>query len=292
MRRGDARSPTGSGLRSARLTVGEANPVTIAVGVATHPADARDKNALIAGADTALYYGKQSGGESSRPVREVPREMRDLRTTLDRLARAALHRPADAAAVEHARRAGRTAGLGIDDEASGALRDAVLGVARTLDEQDAASRAHADRVGRLAHAVAEQLGCPSHEADTVELAARLHGLEEDPSRAARRDPVPAWRKRDPSAERRLTGGSRRRGRGPISLGAEIVAAANMFDALSGGRSASRRSTDDALAELPTRTPSVRREVLDAVARVVARPAVRPITRGRRRADREAERGAA
>jgi diguanylate cyclase (GGDEF)-like protein/excisionase family DNA binding protein len=276
----------------ARITARETNPVTITVGVATYPADARDKNALITAADTALYYGKQSGENRVVPIGDVPREMRALRGTLDQLARTALMHPEEAAAMEQLVEQAARLGSGIDDETSAALRDAVLSMARTLDEQDAASRGHADRVARLAHAVAEQLGCPGHEADTIELAARLHGLEEiSPERL---DAIRSLHGVGEilSAERRLSSGSRRRGRGPISLGAEIVAAANMFDALSGGRSANRRAADDALAALPASTPSVRREVLDAVARVVARPTVRPITRGRRRADREAERGAA
>jgi diguanylate cyclase (GGDEF)-like protein len=50
-----------------RLTAKEPTPVTITVGVAAHPADASDKNDLIAAADTAMYMGKQSG--ANRVVR-------------------------------------------------------------------------------------------------------------------------------------------------------------------------------------------------------------------------------
>lgn len=77
----------------AKLTAGEASPVTISIGVATIPGDASDKNGLIAAADTALYLGKQSGGDRIISAADVPTEMRDLRGTLDQLARAALHAP-------------------------------------------------------------------------------------------------------------------------------------------------------------------------------------------------------
>ena len=46
-----------------------------------------DKNDLIAAADIALYLGKQSGEDRVVRADEVPNEMRDLRSTLDRLAR-------------------------------------------------------------------------------------------------------------------------------------------------------------------------------------------------------------
>ena len=77
----------------AKLTAEDASPVTISIGVATIPGDAADKNALIAAADTALYLGKQSGGDRVIAASDVPSEMRDLRGTLDQLARAALHAP-------------------------------------------------------------------------------------------------------------------------------------------------------------------------------------------------------
>ncbi len=276
----------------ARITAREENAVTISVGVATYPADARDKNALITAADTALYYGKQSGENRVVRIADVPREMRALRSTLDQLARTALLHPEEAGAMGQLVEQAARMGSGIDDEASGALRDAVLSIARTVGAQDSPGRGHADRVARLARAVADQLGCPGHEADTIELAARLHGLDEiNPERLNEIRSLHGVGEII-TAERRLSGGSRRRGRGPISLGAEIVAAANAFDALAGGRTVNRRSASKALAALPARAPSVRREVLDALAAVVARPVVRPITRGRRRADREPERGAA
>ena len=84
----------------ARLTAKEAARVTITVGVAAYPDDAVDKNDLIAAADIALYLGKQSGEDRVVRADEVPNEMRDLRSTLDRLARAALLHPDDAPTVD------------------------------------------------------------------------------------------------------------------------------------------------------------------------------------------------
>ncbi len=279
----------------ARITAGETYPVTITVGVGAYPADARDKNALINAADTALYYGKQAGENRVVRIADVPREMRALRGTLDQLARTALLHPEEAGAMEQLVEQAARLGSGIDDEASVSLRDAVLGMARSLGTQDADGRSHADRVARLAREVAEQLGCPVHEADTVELAARLHGIEE-----VHAETLDAVRSLHGVAEilgteRRLSSGARRRGRGPISLGAEIVAAANQFDALVDGQ-AGRRAIVTALEALPDRAPGVRREVIDAVRRVVRGSPKRPITRGRRRVDGAApaveERGAA
>lgn len=76
-----------------RLTANDTSPVSISIGVATIPGDASDKNGLIGAADTALYYGKQSGGDRVVRSTYVPREMRDLRGTLNQLARTALLHP-------------------------------------------------------------------------------------------------------------------------------------------------------------------------------------------------------
>jgi diguanylate cyclase (GGDEF)-like protein/excisionase family DNA binding protein len=77
----------------ASLTADEATPVTISVGVASMPRDAEDKDGLINAADTALYYGKGSGGDRVVAIGDVPGEMRDLRGRLDELARVALQAP-------------------------------------------------------------------------------------------------------------------------------------------------------------------------------------------------------
>lgn len=160
-----------------RLTAGEPYPVTISIGVASRPDDAASKNELIAAADTALYYGKQSGGDVVISSRDVPGEMRDLRTTLDRLARAALRREEDETSVEtlvgEAARLSGSVQLG-DGET---IRDTLLAVARSLDAADPGTIGHGDRVGLLARRLALELGCDAETVTSVELAARLHGLE-------------------------------------------------------------------------------------------------------------------
>jgi diguanylate cyclase (GGDEF)-like protein len=140
----------------ARLTAKELSPVTITIGVATHPADAGDKNGLIGAADTALYYGKQSGGDRVIAAPDVPAEMRNLRGTLDELARAALLNPDDTRAVEH-----------------------LVGHAQRMggEGEPTAARDRAERVGSLAVNVAMELGCDENDLRNVELAARLHALE-------------------------------------------------------------------------------------------------------------------
>ncbi|HET7520039.1 MAG TPA: GAF domain-containing protein, partial [Candidatus Limnocylindria bacterium] len=160
----------------ARLTVKDASPVTISIGVAAYPRDATDKNDLIAAADTALYLGKQSPDDHVVRADQVPPEMRALRSTLDQLARAALLHPDDGASVDSlVEQAARLTHAG--EASEGSVREALLAVARSLDALDPASIGHGDRVGRLSRLVAEKLGCDAGAASAVELAARLHGLE-------------------------------------------------------------------------------------------------------------------
>jgi diguanylate cyclase (GGDEF)-like protein len=52
------------------LTATNATPVTITIGVAAVPDNAADRAGLIAAADTALYYGKGSGGREPRRARQ------------------------------------------------------------------------------------------------------------------------------------------------------------------------------------------------------------------------------
>ncbi len=241
----------------ARLTAKELSPVTITVGVASCPADSEDKNALIAAADTALYYGKQAGEDRVVLAAEVPREMRDLRGTLDQLARAALLRADEPRSVEHlVEHAARLTGESEDS----AVRDALLGVTRTLDARDTTSRGQADRVGRLASSVARQLGCGENDARNIELAARLHGLElvgtaemkGIPSLAAI-DEIMRWTRRSSATARSM----------PIS--AQIVAAANAYDVMTSGGAGKRLSASVALDELRLQGKRFRPDVVEALA---------------------------
>jgi diguanylate cyclase (GGDEF)-like protein len=269
----------------ARLTAKDRAPVTITVGVAALPADAVDKNDLIAAADTALYFGKQSGEDRVVRADEVPRDIHDLRNTLDSLARAALRHDEDQGSVDSLieEAAGR---LSSAPEATENARDALLAVARSLESRDTKTLGHGDRVGLLARRVAEQLGCDKDDASSVELAARLHGLnglgaEElaaipSLSEVAR---IISWHHRDGAID-------------DAPIGAQVLSVTNAYDALVTGEigePAGRRSALDRLRDGIGST--YREDVVEALAAVVS---VTPrIRRGRRRGDaRRAERGAA
>ncbi len=260
----------------ARLTHGEAAPVTISVGVAVLPADAMDKNGLISAADTALYYGKRAGEDRLVLARDVPREMHDLRGTLDELARAALRSPGDTSVeqlVEHAAMLSSAA-----DSDGETIRATLLTVARSLDGRAATTRGHADRVGRLAIRIAGELGMDSEQIASVELAARLHGLEM--LGTAELSPIPSLR---PAADIiRWLGRS-----GPVTrrapLGAQAVAIADAFDGLIAG-ARPRRTQGEALAELRDQEHRYWKAAIhEALERAVGGPA--PRAARRRRSDR-------
>jgi diguanylate cyclase (GGDEF)-like protein len=268
-----------------RLTANDSTPVTISVGVATHPDDASDKNGLIGAADTALYYGKQSGGDRVVRAADVPGEMRDLRGTLDQLARTALLHPDDETVetlVGHATlisSAPRTRG-------EEGVIDALLGLARSIDARDPVARGHADRVGNLAVRMARELGCPGQQTAEIELAARLHGL--DILGASELEPILALR---PAA---LIVRQHRAATPPdeASLGSQIVSVADAYDTLLGTPAGKRRGRAAALAELRAAVGKrYRANVVEALATVVA--AHRDHGHRRRQVDAEAEvRGAA
>jgi diguanylate cyclase (GGDEF)-like protein len=260
----------------ARLTARERMPVTISVGVATYPGDAADKNGLIAAADTALYYGKQSGGDAVARAADVPREMRDLRTTLDQLARAALGHSEDTSSVdtlvEEAARLTGSAPAGVPET----VLEALLAVARSLDTADPDTIGHGDRVGLLARRVAEELGSDREEVGTIELAARLHGL--DVAHARELAAVPSLRRMGEILDWPAAGGT-----GSAPLGTQVLAIANAYDQMttSGPREGrGRRAVLDRLREAAGKGWSS--EVVDALARVVAVPP--PKAQRRRRAD--------
>ena len=277
----------------ARLTVSDPTPVTITVGVATFPLDATDKNAVISAADAALYHGKQLGENRVVRFADVPSEMRDLRGTLDQLARAALLHPEEAGSVEHLVERAAWLGSAAEAEPGDSVRDALLAVARQLETSDGADRGHADRVGRLARQIAEQLGCRPEEASSIELAARLHGLEQ-----LGRDELQGIASLRGVGEiiaghrQLLLGRRRRRQRDPSSLGAEVVAVANAYDVAFGSPAGgTQRRRETAVRRVRDTTPGIRGEVLDALVDVVS-PAIKPLRAGRRRDDPPVAEGAA
>ena len=136
----------------ARLTAADPSPVTISIGVAGVPTDAMDRATLISAADTALYFGKRSDEDTVVRADRLPAEVADLRGTLEELA-AALREGDDSSTVEHL--VERASQLGVAaHERQDSLRDALLAISRSFDARDAAQRGHADRVGRLASAIA------------------------------------------------------------------------------------------------------------------------------------------
>jgi diguanylate cyclase (GGDEF)-like protein/excisionase family DNA binding protein len=269
----------------ARLTANDSVPVTITIGVAAYPADASDKNDLIAAADTALYSGKQSGEDRVVRADEVPRDIRELRSRLDGLARVALRHPDEHgtvdALVEEA--AARLSG---GHEPAETVRDALLAVARSLDARDPENLGHGDRVGLLARRVAEQLGFTADEASTVELAARLHGL--DVLGAKELAPIHSL-----SEVGRIT--RWRHDEGALDdapLGAQVVEVANAYDTMLTGQSGIRMDRRAALEHLRAEVGNrFRGDVVDALAAVVA-VSPRIGKRRRRQDDLPEERGAA
>ena len=247
----------------ARLTAQDAEPVTISVGVATLPNDAADKNELIAAADTALYYGKQSGGDRTVAVVDVPQEMRDLRGTLDQLARTALLRPEEISASTIAQQAVRLSGS-TEQKWDEEVLEALLSLARALDARHESTRGHADRVGTLAARLATELALPDDEVCAVELAGRLHEV----------DLVGSGDLLNVSSVRaaadllrwfRLAGDP---GEGP--MGAQLISVANAYDGLMIGGPASRRGRADALGHLRSEIGQrFRAEAVEALATIVS-----------------------
>ena len=126
------------------------------------PGDAHDRASLIEAADIALYYGKRAGQDRVVRSDQLPRDVVDLRGTLDELASAALRDGEDPHAVEHlVERA--TQPSGVYQEETDAVRGAVLAITRSFatNADAAADGGHGDRVGRLRPALPNDWGCPA-----------------------------------------------------------------------------------------------------------------------------------
>ena len=263
------------------LTATNTTPVTITVGVAAVPGDATDRAGLVTAADAALYYGKGSGENRVVRANDVPEEMGELRGTLDDLARAALRGDEEGSTVEHL--VEQAARLSTGDELhrhdGSSVRDALLAVTRSFETQRGDLRGHADRVGRLASAVAERLKLGDEETHVIELAARLHILEE--RGVAELEPIPSLSDvaRIIRGYRTLVSGD---GAADAPVSVHIVTAANHYDDLVAGNAA-RIGRAAAVRTLRQHPVGLRREVVDTLAKVVA---VRP-DRGRRRRRHEA-----
>ena len=249
------------------------SPVTITVGVASLPRDATDRPGLIAAADTALYYGKRAGGDRVIRADELPDDVHDLRGTLEQLASAALREGDDARVVEH-----------LAEHAS------ALSGARRSRPVEAEDRSDAERVGRLALAVAEALGLDERDRHDVETAAHLEGL--DDRSVARLSGIPTLHGAATIlvGQRSLLADGVRRGRRAARAhgrrAVHIVAVAAVYDELltgahHGGAGAVDR--DEALATLRRHPATFRADVLDALAAVVRQR--RDVGRRRRSGER-------
>jgi diguanylate cyclase (GGDEF)-like protein/excisionase family DNA binding protein len=255
----------------AGLTDADPTPVTITVGVAGLPGDATDRAGLIAAADTALYYGKRAGEDRVVRADKLTADVGDLRGTLEELAAAALREGDDEHAVEHL--VERASKLTVPRHGEqGSVRDALLTVARSFDAGGIANRGHADRVGRLAAAIAARLRLPEDERSCIELAARLHAL--DAPGVADLGPIPSLGEvaaiitgyrallADGSSRRRRA--SRARG----AVGPHIVAVANGYDERVSGVGRARVGRDEAIQQLHDDPATFRADVLAALAQAV------------------------
>ena len=280
----------------ARLTASSPSPVTITVGVAGLPGDAHDRASLIEAADIALYYGKRAGQDRVVRSDQLPNDVVDLRGTLDELARSALRDGEDPHAVEHlVERATHLSGLNHED--TDAVRGAVLAVTRSFATNKDAGEGggHGDRVGRLAARIAERLGLPRDQQHSLELAGRLHELDDRavaelsviPSLQEAASAIAGFRGLLADGTRRGRRAPRARGR----VGPHVIGVANAYDELLAGVGHARRGRAGAMAEVRTHPATFRSDVLNALAAIVEEP--RDEGRRRRAADREAEaRGAA
>jgi diguanylate cyclase (GGDEF)-like protein/excisionase family DNA binding protein len=280
----------------ARLTASAPSPVTITIGVAGLPADAHDRASLIEAADIALYYGKRSGEDRVVRSDQLPQDVVDLPGTLDKLAASALRDGDDPHAVEHlVERATHLSGA--YHEETDAVRGAILAVTRSFGASATAGSdgGHGDRVGRLATRIAERLGIPRDQHPSLELAGRLHGL--DDRAVAELSAIPSLQEAASliAAYRRLLADGVRRGRraprarGPV--GPHIIGVANAYDELFAGVGTPRRERSTAMAGVRTHPATFRSDVLNALAATVE--GHRDEGRRRRAADRETEaRGAA
>ncbi len=281
----------------ADITASDASPVTITIGVAGMPGDAHDRASLIEAADTALYYGKRAGEDRIVRADQLPSDVVDLRGKLDELARAALRDGDDPRAVEHlVERATQLSGV-LHDEAD-AVGSAILAVTRALGSTGGATGGdggHADRVGRLAVRIAARLGMPAEEQRAIELAGRLHGL--DDRAVAELSAVPSLHgvaaliagHRGLLAEGARRGRRAARARGRLAL--HVIGVANAYDELVAGGGGRRIGRSAAMAALRSDPATFRLDVLNALAAAVDERA----DQGRRRRaadDPAVERGAA
>jgi diguanylate cyclase (GGDEF)-like protein len=234
--------------RVAALDVEGVGPVTVSAGVATYPTQGTGRDELIRLADSALYWAKKDGKNRVRAYTAESILRANLEQLVDTPDRAAQYRAAES-------------------------------LAKAVDERDAYTGSHSQRVGEYSARIARRLGADESAVELTRLAGNLHDLgklaipedvlrkPEELSEAERlmleRHPQIGYRMLErlgvqPVAEWVLHHHERWDGAGypnrlagdKIPLGARIIFVADAYDAMTSDRAYRRAMPqDEALAEL-------------------------------------------
>jgi len=222
--------------------------VTLSMGIATALDRPVGRAELVRRADDALYWAKEYGKNQVRAWRPEVVELAELKRLVESSDRPGRHR-------------------------------AAASLARALDERDAYTGGHSQRVGELSARLAERLGLDEEQVELTRLAGCLHDvgklaipeeilrkpgpLTRAERRTLERHPLIAYRmleslEADPVADVVLRHHERWDGAGypsgmpaeRIPLSARIIFVADAYDAMTSDRSyRARLSEEDALAEL-------------------------------------------
>jgi diguanylate cyclase (GGDEF)-like protein len=234
--------------RVAALDIEGVGPVTVSAGVATYPMQGSGRDELIRLADSALYRAKKDGKNRVRAYSVESIVPADLEGLVDTPDRAAQYRAAES-------------------------------LAKAVDERDAYTGSHSQRVGEYSARIARRLGADDSAVELTRLAGNLHDLgklaipeellrkPEELSEAERlileRHPQIGYRMLEslgvqPVAEWVLHHHERWDGAGyparlageQIPLGARIIFVADAYDAMTSDRAYSQAmSQREAVAEL-------------------------------------------
>ena len=131
--------------RVAALDVEGVGPVTVSAGVATYPTQGSGRDELIRLADSALYWAKKDGKNRVRAYAAESILRADLEELADTPDRAAQYRAAES-------------------------------LAKAVDERDAYTGSHSQRVGDYSARIARRLGADEPAVELTRLAGSLHDL--------------------------------------------------------------------------------------------------------------------
>ncbi|HKU56857.1 MAG TPA: diguanylate cyclase [Gaiellaceae bacterium] len=131
--------------RVAALDVEGVGPVTVSAGVATYPMHGTSRDELIRLADSALYWAKKDGKNRVRAYAAESIRRANLDELADTPDRAAQYRAAES-------------------------------LAKAVDERDAYTGSHSQRVGNYSARIARRLGADEPAVELTRLAGSLHDL--------------------------------------------------------------------------------------------------------------------